>query len=110
MLLRAAADVMPEGVSLEIASIRDIPLYDADVEADHGLPEPVQQLKERIAAADIPRVLGVLPWFEGRVIVSGAGKVFDEGGRIVDTGSAERLRIYVEGFAAFVAQRKRIQS
>ena len=43
MLLRAAADVMPEGVSLEIASIRDIPLYDADVEADHGLPEPVQQ-------------------------------------------------------------------
>ena len=56
------------------------------------------------------RVLGVLPWFEGRVIVSGAGKVFDEGGRIVDTGSAERLRIYVEGFAGFVAQRKRIQS
>jgi len=52
MLLRAAADVMPEGVSLDIASIRDIPLYDADVEADHGLPEPVQQLKERIAAAD----------------------------------------------------------
>ena len=52
MLLRAAADVMPEGVSLDVASIRDIPLYDADVEADHGLPEPVQQLKERIAAAD----------------------------------------------------------
>ena len=56
------------------------------------------------------RVLGVLPWFEGRVIISGAGKVFDEGGRIVDTGSAERLRIYVEGFAGFVAQRKRIHS
>lgn len=42
MLLRAAADVMPEGVSLEIASINDIPLYNADVEAEQGIPAPVQ--------------------------------------------------------------------
>jgi len=52
MLLRAAADAMPEGVSLEIASISDIPLYNADVEAEQGVPAPVQHLKDRIAAAD----------------------------------------------------------
>ena len=135
MLLRAAADVMPEGVSLEIASIADIPLYNADDEAERGIPASVQQLKDRIAAADgllivtpeynnampgvlknaidwlsrppadiprvfrslptgvigatpgmggtilsqaswlpVVRVLGVLPWFEGRVIISGAAR------------------------------------
>ena len=168
MLLRAAADVMPQGVSLEIATISDIPLYNADVEAEQGIPVPVQQLKERIAAADgllivtpeynnampgvlknaldwlsrppadiarvfrslptgvmgatpgmggtilsqaswlpVLRVLGVLPWFEGRVIVSGAGKVFDEAGHLVDAGTLDRLRVYAEGFAAFVDQRRR---
>ena len=38
------------------------------------------------------RVLGVLPWFEGRVIISGAGKVFADSGRIVDQGTLDRLR------------------
>ena len=52
MLLRAAAAAMPAGVSLEIATIRDIPLYDADLESEQGVPTPVQQLKDRIAAAD----------------------------------------------------------
>jgi hypothetical protein len=41
------------------------------------------------------------------VIISGAGKVFDESGRIVDAGTVDRLRIYIEGFAAFVQQRRR---
>lgn len=51
-LLRAAAQVMPAGSTLEIASIRGIPLYDGDVEAKDGIPQPVADLKERIAAAD----------------------------------------------------------
>jgi chromate reductase, NAD(P)H dehydrogenase (quinone) len=51
-LLRAAAELAPEGVTLEIASIRDIPLYDGDVEAESGIPEAVRALKDRIAAAD----------------------------------------------------------
>ena len=36
---------------MEIASIRDIPLYDADVEAS-GIPEAVRALKDRVAAAE----------------------------------------------------------
>ena len=51
-LLRAAAELAPEGCEVEIASIRDIPLYDGDVEASSGAPAAVSALKDRIAAAD----------------------------------------------------------
>ncbi len=51
-LLRAAVALAPPGLSIEVASIRDIPLYDGDLEAEHGIPEPVRVLKDRIAAAD----------------------------------------------------------
>lgn len=51
-LLRAAADLMPEGATLEIGTIEGIPLYHGDLEAEHGLPEPVVVLKEQIARAD----------------------------------------------------------
>jgi chromate reductase len=51
-LLRAAADMMPDDAELTIGSIRDIPLYDGDVEAQEGIPEPVAILKEAIAEAD----------------------------------------------------------
>jgi chromate reductase len=51
-LLRAAADLMPEGAELRIESIRDIPLYDGDVEATKGIPEAVTILKDTIAASD----------------------------------------------------------
>ena len=171
MLLRAAATAMPSDVTLAIASIHGIPLYDADLETEQGIPAAVQNLKNRIAAADgvliatpeynnsmpgvlknaidwlsrppadIPRVfrglplgfigatpgmggtllsqaawlpvfriLGMLPFFEGRIIVSGAAKVFDESGNITDAGTNARLREYVESFAAFVERRKRTRS
>jgi NAD(P)H-dependent FMN reductase len=51
-LLRTAATLAPAGSTIEIASIRDIPLYDGDLEAEHGIPAPVTALKDRIAAAD----------------------------------------------------------
>ena len=168
MLLRGIAESLPAGTTLEIASIADIPLYNADIESEQGIPAPVQVLKDRIAAADglllatpeynnsmsgvlkntidwlsrppsdigrvfkglptgflgatpgfggtllaqsawlpVLRILGVLPFFEGRVIVPGAAKVFDNDGRLVDTAIAERVREYAQSFAVFVEQRRR---
>jgi len=167
MLLRAAVELQPAGTTIDIASIRGIPLYDADVEAE-GIPAAVQELKAKIAAADglliatpeynnsipgvlknagdwvsrpgtdIPRVfgglpvaiigatpgaggtilaqaawlpvlrtLGTAPWFGGRLIISTAGKVFDEDGRLVDQTVRARLETFVAGFAAFVTERRR---
>jgi chromate reductase len=50
-LLRASAELAPAGMTIEIASIREIPLYDADVEAQ-GMPAAVLELKEKVVAAD----------------------------------------------------------
>jgi chromate reductase, NAD(P)H dehydrogenase (quinone) len=51
-LLHAAAQLVPDETTLEIATIRGIPLYDGDSEAAHGVPEIVTKLKDRVAAAD----------------------------------------------------------
>jgi chromate reductase len=168
MLLRAAVAAAPPGTSIEIESIRDIPLYDGDVEAEHGVPPAVRRVKERIAAADgllivtpeynnsIPgvlknaidwlsrppsdiarvfrgrpvgvigatpgpggtalsqaawlpvlRTLGTRPWFEGRVLISSAGKVFDSEGHLADAAARDRIRTFVEGFAAFAGAQRR---
>ena len=165
MLLEALAAAAAPEATIEIASIREIPLYNADVETGEGIPEPVQALKNRIAAsqglllvtpeynnsipgvmknavdwlsrppADIPRVfrgrpvaiagatpgpgatnlsqaawlpvirtLGMRPWFEGRLAIASAGKVFDARGNIVDDAIRERVRMFAQGFARFVAE------
>lgn len=162
-LLRAAAELAPPELELEIASLRDIPLYDADLEAEHGIPEPVRALKDRIAAADglvfatpeynasIPgvaknaidwlsrpasdiakvfggkplammgatpgpggtiasqtawlpvfRALGVAVWAGPRMYFSGASKLFDESGALVDEAARKRLGEFVAGFARHV--------
>ena len=51
-LLRAAAQLMPNGTQLQIKTIRGIPLYDGDLEAADGIPQPVRELKEAVTAAD----------------------------------------------------------
>lgn len=51
-LLRTAGRLLPEGAELEIGTIAGIPLYDGDLEADEGIPEPVRALKDKIAACD----------------------------------------------------------
>ena len=161
-LLRAATEVMPEGAVLEIGSIAEIPLYNADVEAE-GIPPPVTALKDKIAAADglllvtpeynnglpgvfknaidwlsrpssdiarifggkpvaligaspgnfgtilsqaawlpVLRTLGADHWAGGRLLVSHAGQIFDAEGNLIDEAIRDRLRIYLEGFAAYL--------
>ena len=160
-LLRAARDTHPE--ALQIASIREIPLYDADLETV-GLPEAVEALKQRIAEADglllaspeynnsIPgvlknaidwlsrpsgtirnvfrdkavavmgaspggfgtvsaqtawlpvwRALGARHWSGGRLMVSGAHRVFGDQGELADADIRERLDTFVGGFITFCA-------
>lgn len=50
-LLRAAAAMAPEGVTIDVRTLHGIPLYDGDVEAQ-GMPEAVTALREDIRAAD----------------------------------------------------------
>ena len=50
-LLRAAIELAPAGVSIELRTLHGIPLYDGDVEAQ-GIPEAVTRLREDIRAAD----------------------------------------------------------
>lgn len=161
-LLRAAQRALPDDVELTIASIADIPLYNADNEAADGPPEVVEALKDQIAdadallistpeynnsipgvvknaidwlsrpASDIPRVFGDLPvaimgaspgrfgtvlsqtaWlpvlrtlgtdlWSGRLLVAGAGKVFDDAGDLTDGETEQRLQKFVGGFVEFV--------
>lgn len=51
MLLRAAAGLAPEGTTIEIVSVADIPLYNGDVEAKDGIPKAVEELKNAIASS-----------------------------------------------------------
>jgi NAD(P)H-dependent FMN reductase len=168
MLLQAAIEVAPHEATIETASIKDIPLYDGDLEETSGVPEAVQGLKDRIAQAhglllvtpeynnslpgvfknaidwtsrpssDIARVyggkpvgvigatpgpggtavaqvawlqvlrtLGTLPFFGARMQVSGAAKVFDEHGKLVDVSVRGQLERYMAGFVQFVTRQSR---
>ena len=64
-LLRAAIELAPKTCVVELASIREVPIYDGDYEAEHGIPEPVRQLKDRFASAD--GVLISTPEYNGSV-------------------------------------------
>jgi chromate reductase len=50
-LLRAAQEAAPEGVTIEIFGLHDLPLFNQDVE-DQGDPEPVRAWKEAVRGAD----------------------------------------------------------
>ena len=162
-LLRAAADLAPEGSRIQIGSIHEVPLYDGDLEAASGLPAAVQTLQDQLASADalllvtpeynngIPgvfknaidwmsrgdglalfrgkpvavigaspggfgttlaqndwlpvlRTLGTIPWFEGRMLVSRAGALFDDRGNLTDDKTRELLARFVQGFAASLSR------
>ncbi len=50
--LRAAQELAPAGVAVEIADIADIPLYDEDLRHEGSFPDTVMRLRGQIAAAD----------------------------------------------------------
>ena len=49
--IRAAMELAPEGVQIELHLLHDIPPFNQDTEAE-GWPRAVQHLRERVAAAD----------------------------------------------------------
>lgn len=51
MLLRSARDLAPEGMTIEIFDLKDIPLYNGDVEAE-GDPPAVAEFKQKLRDAD----------------------------------------------------------
>ena len=64
-LLRAAEELLPEGVAFELYDgLGALPPYDQDVE-DDGAPAPVQDLRARIAGADA--VLFATPEYNGSI-------------------------------------------
>ncbi|HEY1090730.1 MAG TPA: NAD(P)H-dependent oxidoreductase, partial [Burkholderiaceae bacterium] len=50
-LLRAAAALAPEGVTVEVRTLHGIPVFDGDDES-HGVPRAVEELRNAIKAAD----------------------------------------------------------
>jgi NAD(P)H-dependent FMN reductase len=53
------------------------------------------------------RTLGTTPWFGGRMMVSNAERVFDSEGQMIDEMTRTRLEAFMNGFAAFVSDRRR---
>jgi chromate reductase, NAD(P)H dehydrogenase (quinone) len=67
-------------------------------------PGPNNTLLAQAAWLPVLRTLGTAYWSGGRMIVGGAGKLFDGDGRLTDEATRDRLKKFVEGFAAFVAR------
>ena len=51
-LARALAELAPEGMDIEVATLHGIPLYDGDAEQAQGVPPAVVELRDRIKACD----------------------------------------------------------
>lgn len=50
-VLRAATEMLPEGVTMEIVDLSPIPFFNEDVEAE-GVPQVIVDFKEKLAEAD----------------------------------------------------------
>jgi chromate reductase len=84
MLLKAAVGMVPEGATIEIVEIRDLPLFDADLET--ALPQTVVDFKAKIKAAD--GVLFVTPEYNYS-IPGGLKNAIDWGSRPYGDNSFE---------------------
>lgn len=165
MLANAMVARAPAGSELEVVTPAGIPLYDGDLESNEGVPDVVENLKNRIAAADglvlvtpeynqgvagvmkntidwlsrppadirrvfggrplavcgatpgtagtraaqfalLPtlRALGTQVWSGRTLYVSGAAKLFDAQGRLVDEDISKRLSDFITGFCEFASR------
>lgn len=48
------------------------------------------------------RYLGTRPWYEGRLLVSHAGSLFDADGNLTDDKTRDQLRDFLNGFTSFI--------
>ena len=53
--LRAAQEVAPDGVTIEIADYADLPHYNEDLRSNGSFPDSVNRLRAQIAAAGAGR-------------------------------------------------------
>ena len=70
-------------------------------------PGPGGTALSQAAWLPVIRTLGMLPWFQGRLMISGAGKIFDGTGAIADEATRGRVRAFIEGYARFVSDQRR---
>jgi chromate reductase, NAD(P)H dehydrogenase (quinone) len=70
-------------------------------------PGPGGTALSQAAWLPVVRLLGMRPWFEGRVLISDAGRVFDTDGRVADAATRQRIRTFVEGFVVFAGLQQR---
>lgn len=50
-LLRTAGELLPDGMTLEVVRIADLPFYNSDIE-QQGMPSPVRHFRDQLATAD----------------------------------------------------------
>ncbi|MEZ4621880.1 MAG: NAD(P)H-dependent oxidoreductase [Caldilineaceae bacterium] len=51
-LLRSLQTIAPAGVQISIFDLKDVPVYNQDVENNEGFPPAVQEMRRQIEAAD----------------------------------------------------------
>ena len=61
----------------------------------------------QIGWLQVIRTLGTIPYFGGRLLVSGAAKVFDDQGALIDANVRAQLEKYLAGFASFVTTHRK---
>ena len=65
-------------------------------------PGPMGTILAQAAWLPVLRALGTRPWFGGRMMVSGAGKVFDAEGALTDERVRGQLQNFITGFVEFI--------
>ena len=123
-LLRAAQELAPDDVEIELFDLIDIPLFNGDVEAA-GRPESALRLQERIAASDALLIAtpeyngsysGVLKnavdWasrqYERPVFAEKPVAVMGAGGRFGTARSQSALRQLLTGQGCYVLPRPQV--